>query len=344
MRTLTGISLSLLMLLCSCDAPYKRGKKGLEYKIIAEGKGDSLRIGQFMQVHIRQMVNNGKSDSLLNDTRTNGSPIIEPFDSSGIPPEYIDILTQVRRGDSLVMRVLVDSMFAQSPGAMPPFFKKGYRFVTTVKMVNIFANRAQADSAMAAEMKEQARKDSIENISILARQDKELQAYFKKNKIRAEKTELGTYVELIRPGTGPLIDTNVVVKTNYTGRTLDGKMFDSNTDSSMGHVQPFSVNMTSELDLGGSVIKGWLDGLKKLNKGAQARLYIPSPLAYGKQKVGEKIPAHSILMFDIEVLDITDRALARLDVEKKMRFKEERRKRYLDSMAKVQPKTKDAKK
>jgi len=182
-------------------------------------------------------------------------------------------------------------------------------------------------------------KDSIENIQILADEDKKLQEYFKKNNIKATKTELGAYVEMIQPGTGATIDTSVVVKPNYTGRTMDGKMFDSNTDSSKGHVEPFNVNMTNDMSLGNSVIKGWTDGLKTLSKGAKAKFYIPSPLAYGKQKVGEDIPASSILVFDIEVLDVLNKEQARKEMEAKREERKLKQQHFMDSIKKAMPDT-----
>jgi FKBP-type peptidyl-prolyl cis-trans isomerase len=307
MRKFSSLLLAVT-LLSACQQGFKKGEKGLEYKLISEGSGPTVKIGDFIQMHLGQYISDGKKDSLLNDTRKTG-PVIEPFDSSSVPPEYFKILSQLKKGDSMVIRLLVDSMFAQNPGAIPPFMKKGNYFVTTVRVLNIFSSKSQADSAMAAEEAIVERKKAIEDAATIKKEDMVLQDYFKKNNITGVvKSSLGAYVQINQPGTGPIIDTSVVVKVNYTGRTMDGKMFDSNTDSSKGHVQPFSVNMTNDMSLGNSVIKGWIDGLKLLNKGAKAKFFIPSPLAYGKQKMGEDIPANSILIFDIEVLDVLTKA------------------------------------
>lgn len=338
MRKISLFSLAVI-LLAACQQNFKKGDKGLEYKIISTGKGPKIKTGQFMQLHIAQYINNGKTDSLLNDSRTNGAPIIEPFDSTTVPPEYFKILSQVKKNDSLVIRLIVDSMFAQNPTSMPPFIKKGYHFITTVKVVNIFNTREQADSANVAEMKIKQVKDSIESIKILAQDDKTLQDYFKKNNIKATKTPLGAYVEMIQPGAGTIIDTSVVVKVNYTGRTLDGKMFDSNTDSSKGHVEPLVVNLTNDMSLGTSVIKGWTDGLKTINKGTKAKFYIPSPLAYGKQKMGEDLAANSILIFDIEVLDVLNKEQAKAEADAKKMERKMKQKLYMDSLKKAMPDT-----
>jgi hypothetical protein len=120
---------------------------------------------------------------------------------------------------------------------------------------------------------------------------------------------------------------------------MDGTLFDSNTDPSKGHVEPFNVNLTDDVELGAGVIKGWTDGLKMLNKGAKAKFYIPSPLAYGKQKVGNDIKENSILIFDIEVVDVLNRAQAKAVVEAKKKMMKAKQERFYDSIKKAMPDT-----
>lgn len=148
--------------------------------------------------------------------------------------------------------------------------------------------------------------------------DEALQKYFAEKNIKVQKSPKGMYVEIITPGTGNNIDTNVVVEVNYTGRNFAGKTFDSNTDPAFNHVEPFYVNMTSDPTLGNGVIAGWIDGLKMLNKGAKARFYIPSGLGYGARGVSAEITPFSNLIFDIEVKDILTKEQAKANAEKEM--------------------------
>ncbi len=338
MRRISYLFVAVL-LFSACKQAFKKGDKGLEYKVIADGNGPKVKIGDYMQMHISQTYNNGKIDSVLSDTRTSSGPIIEHFDSTALPPEYITILGQMRKGDSLVIRMLTDTMFAQNPGTMPGFMKKGHYFCTTVKLLNIFTTQAQMDSARAKEFVIKHSRDSIETAATMKKDDKTLQELFKKLNINVSKAPLGTYVQIIDSGSGAFIDTSVVVVTNYTGKTMEGKMFDSNTDPSKGHVEPFKVNMTNDPGLGNGVIKGWTDGMTLLKKGAKAKFYIPSGLAYGNQKAGEDIAANSILIFDIEIVDVLSRAQAQKEIDEKRKKREESQKRFLDSMKKLQPDT-----
>lgn len=332
MRNISLLAI-VAILFSSCGQDFKKGDKGLEYKITATGSGEKLKVGNFLQMHVCQIISDGKKDTIVNDTRRNGTPIIEPFDSTSIPPEYFKIIAQLRKGDSLTIRLLVDSMYKDNPGAMPPFMKKGNYFLTTVKLLDVFKNQTQMETARKKDMQLKMEKDSIENIQILAKEDKELQAYFKKNNITGlQKTALGTYVQITQPGTGAMIDTSVVVVTNYTGSLLNGKKFDSNTDSTFKHTEPFNVNMTNDYTLGGPVIKGWTDGLKLLNKGAKAKFFVPSVLGYGKQKMGEMIPENAILIFDIEVANVLSKTEAKVANEKKLKLKKDIEKKFYDSL------------
>lgn len=335
MQKINFLLLFVVVSFTACQPNFKKGEKGLEYKIISTGSGEKLKAGDFMKMEISQIANNGKKDSILNDTRQNSGAVIEQLDSNTIPPEYYKVIAQAKKGDSIVFRILTDSMFAQNPGAMPSFFKKGCYYTTTVKLVDVFHSAAQADSARAADREIAMKKDSIESVAMMAKDDKTLQDYFKKNNIHPTKTALGTYVLILQPGTGPNADTSVVVSTNYTGRLLDGKMFDSNTDPSKGHVEPFDVNLTNDRTLGGNVIKGWKDGLQQLNKGAKAKFFIPSSLAYGKQRAGAEITPNSILVFDIEVVDIISKEKARAATVEKMKSFKLKQKLMIDSMAKL---------
>ncbi|MEO8768994.1 MAG: FKBP-type peptidyl-prolyl cis-trans isomerase [Ferruginibacter sp.] len=321
---------------CQQNADFKKGKEGIEYKIISSGNGDRIKVGEFMQIQVAQLYANGQKDSVLQDSRNDRGPLIEQLDSVSTPKAYYEILEQLRSGDSLVLRLLTDSAFSKNPTSMPKFFKKGHFLITTVKVLNVFKTRQSADSARISQMKISQAKDSIKEAEVLIKDDKRLQEYFAKNNIKAVKTPMGAYVEIIQPGSGANVDTSSIAVIKYTGKTIDGKEpFDSNTDSSKGHTEPLKVNMTKERIAGTiNVIKGWTDGLPYLNKGAKAKMYIPSPLGYGSQAQGDVIPANSILIFDIEVADIISKDVAKAEAKEMVEKNKLKQRAYMDSMTK----------
>lgn len=119
-----------------------------------------------------------------------------------------------------------------------------------------------------------------------------IDAYLSNNSIVAESTTEGLKYEITTSGNGdfPAVGTSVVV--NYTGKLLDGTVFDSNNKG------------TFSFPLGqGRVIQGWDIGIALLSKGGKATLYIPSGLAYGTRGAGGTIGPNEVLIFDVQLVD-----------------------------------------
>lgn len=312
--------LMAVILFASCKErdSFKKGDNGLSYKIISSTSEPVIKPGEIMQLEIIQYYQTGGKDSLLQDSRENFIPVLESLDSTTLPIEYYNIFKQTKKGDSIVIKMLSDSVFKDNSNPMPPFFKKGHILLTSIKIVDVFKDRETAE-ARRKELMAIAQKKQEEKVLEHEKTDDEaLQKYFAEKNIKVQKSPKGMYVEIITPGTGNNIDTNVVVEVNYTGRNFAGKTFDSNTDPAFNHVEPFYVNMTSDPTLGNGVIAGWIDGLKMLNKGAKARFYIPSGLGYGARGVSAEITPFSNLIFDIEVKDILTKEQAKANAEKEM--------------------------
>ncbi|MGE4132625.1 MAG: FKBP-type peptidyl-prolyl cis-trans isomerase [Bdellovibrionales bacterium] len=122
------------------------------------------------------------------------------------------------------------------------------------------------------------------------------QAFMDQNKQAegVQTTESGLQYKIIEPGEGASpTDENVVV-VHYTGVLADGTEFDSSVKR--GQPAEFPVR---------GVIPGWTEGLKLLKKGGKAKFWIPPELGYGDRR-RPNIPANSVLIFDVELLDIKD--------------------------------------
>jgi len=103
----------------------------------------------------------------------------------------------------------------------------------------------------------------------------------------------GLQYKVITAGTGAMAVDGDQVTTHYTGKFIDGKVFDSSV--SRGEPATFGVNQ---------VIKGWTEALKLMPEGSKWELYIPYDLAYGAQGRPPQIPQYSMLIFEIELLDV----------------------------------------
>jgi FKBP-type peptidyl-prolyl cis-trans isomerase len=194
------------------------------------------------------------------------------------------------QGDSAVIRTPVDSM-KKAGNQLMPWMKEGMMIEYEVVMVSV---RSEAEEKKYLEEKSAVQKGI---------DDAMLQEYFKKNNITAQKTSSGLYYTISREGTGELGKPGNTYSVSYTGKLLNGKAFDSNTDTAFHHKEPLNIEIGK-----GRVIKGWDEGILLMKKGTKATLYIPSTLAYGPQEQ-RNIPANSVLVFDVEVLDIMDPAM-----------------------------------
>jgi len=113
-----------------------------------------------------------------------------------------------------------------------------------------------------------------------------------KKKPNVKVTASGLQYEVVAEGSGESPKASDVVKVHYTGTLIDGTKFDSSVDR----------NEPAEFPVGG-VIKGWTEALQLMKPGAKFKLAIPSDLAYGPQG-RPSIPANSVLLFDVELLEI----------------------------------------
>lgn len=115
-------------------------------------------------------------------------------------------------------------------------------------------------------------------------------AYAAANGINATRHSSGVYYEIISPGSGTAPSPNSRVYVTYTGKLLDGRVFDQQANSDQTGWQL------------GTLIAGWQIGLPLIQKGGEIKLIIPSSLAYGCQN--GPLPQNSVLYFDIHLVDV----------------------------------------
>lgn len=293
--------LAVAVVIASCGGgSYKKTKTGLLYKIINNGSGKNLKQGDFFELQIGATVyTGGKKDTVLGEAKTTNQ--IVPMDSVQIPADYITIFGQAKKGDSIIVRQSTDSIIKASGGQVAPFIKKGGFIVTSYKVVNVFSNRQAADSAFAIIMTEARKQDSVKKIAQMQTDDKLIQEFLAKNKINAVKTALGCYVQVLNPGAGAKPDSGKQVSVMYTGLSFDGTKFDSNVDTTFGHPEALKF-VVGQMGM----ISGFQDGVMQIGKGGKVKVFVPSALAYGAQGSPPKIKPNENLIFELELVDITN--------------------------------------
>lgn len=114
-----------------------------------------------------------------------------------------------------------------------------------------------------------------------------------------QTTPSGLQYKVLQEGTGPTPKATDTVTVHYTGKLIDGTVFDSSTER--GQPIAFPVN---------GVIPGWTEALQLMKVGSKWQLFVPSDLAYGERGAGRDIGPNSTLIFDVELLAIGDKTQA----------------------------------
>lgn len=103
----------------------------------------------------------------------------------------------------------------------------------------------------------------------------------------------GLQYQVLKAGSGQTPKATSKVKVDYEGRLIDQTVF----DSSIARNQPVEFQVSQ-------VIAGWTEGLQLMKEGAKYRFFIPARLGYGEIGSGDSIAPNSMLIFDIELIQV----------------------------------------
>lgn len=106
-------------------------------------------------------------------------------------------------------------------------------------------------------------------------------------------TESGLQYQVVNSGSGKVPTASDEVTVHYTGKLIDGTVFDSSVER--GEPATFGV---------GQVISGWTEALQLMHEGDKFMLFIPSELGYGERGAGGQIPPYAALIFEVELIKV----------------------------------------
>lgn len=271
---------------------YEKNQNGLYYQFFSQNDGEMPQVGDLLEVSICCMVND--STPLIPNTR-NIMKLQEPAFAGDIN----EGLAMMHKGDSASFIVNIDSTFKYLFGqpTLPAEFNS-----TDVMRFEVKVNDFYPEKVYAQNYANEVKNRNAERVAALqndypeetAKAANALAAYLAKNNIVAEPTETGLYYVVTEEGNGEHPEVGKPVTMHYTGKLLDGTVFDSSVERD----EPFQFVLGV-----GQVIPGWDEGVQLMTKGEKGVLYIPYYLGYGERQAGDKIVPFSNLIFDVELID-----------------------------------------
>ncbi len=267
------------------DISVEPTNSGLYYIPVKKGSGRKANKGEMVKIHMTVSLIDGMK---IFSTKDRGEPIEyefgRKFDTEGLE----EAVGMMRKGGKA--NLIVPSKIAFGAQQRGQVIEPYSTLLYEVELVDI-RNKAAYDKEQEAKRNQQ----QAEQNQMEGQEDVLLQKYLKENDITAKPLESGLiYIEQ-KKGTGPQAVPGVNVKVHYTGKLLDGTVFDSSVERG----EPFGFVLGQ-----GRVIKGWDEGIALMREGGKATLIIPSSLGYGSRGAGNRIPPFSTLVFDVELVSV----------------------------------------
>ena len=280
---------------CQEKSPYEGyeiNENGLNYRFYTQNEGETPAKGDIIEVVFGCTVND---TTPIIPNMPNLFKLEEPLFAG----DFFEGLAMMHKGDSASFIVNIDSTFTTFFGqpSLPEEFNP-----TDVMKFDVKVNDFYPESEYKARMATKAREAAAERIEKMktdypeetAKAAQELQDYLTAQGITAEPTASGLVYVMTQEGNGEKPADGQMVKVHYTGKLLDGTVFDSSVEREEPIQIPIGV---------GQVIPGWDEGIMLMSKGEKGVLYIPYYLAYGDRGAGADIPAFANLMFEVELID-----------------------------------------
>lgn len=288
------------LFLFSCQPEIQKTESGLEYKIFRNGSGVEAKSGSTVKLHYSQV---------LHDTVTSTTRGKMPYYKALIPGtifayDPFEVLIQgVREGDSIVVIQRMDSLLKKGRlSQLPPHLKPEDALEVRIKVLKVFPFELMrpnySDSLVHADKAaERALLDSIHTIQ----GPKRVEAYLAKQNIQAARNSHGTWVQLIEPGNGMVADSGKWVQAKFTLQTLQGKVLDSNIDTSFRKDGPL------KFQVGSGYLPASVDrSIRALQQGTHAKIYIPAMIALNDLTGPTEQPSYDDMIFEIILEEVRE--------------------------------------
>lgn len=295
---LVALTMAAFMTGCKSDK-FKTTKDGLKYRFITENpSGNQAQPGD---VIVGEMTL--KLDTVvLFSNEGNPDRILQVMAEGMFKGDIQEGLQMLHVGDKAIFAIEADSMarfFQESQ--MPPMYQRGagQLFTYEISVSDIVTKEELAQEQ--ANMMEQVQHNQ-------EHEGEDLKAYIDANFPNAKPTASGLYIIVNKKGDGPKVAAGKTVSMDYTGRLLDGTIFDSSREADAKEAGKYNAQRPYEpmtYVVGQQpLIPGWDEGVMGQTEGSDITIVMPSSLGYGARGAGNDILPYSPLRFDITIVSV----------------------------------------
>jgi FKBP-type peptidyl-prolyl cis-trans isomerase len=273
---------------------FKSAETGYQYKIVKKGGGPVFKNNHYILMNMDYYYEN---DSLLFTSTEKNMPVTMHYidtiwERSG---QIYHGLKKLKVGDSAIFRVNCSDLFEISfRGNIPYGLSPNGEITLHVGIINMLTPgefrmwQANLFKERQDRINEKIEEQLFEDITLIDN-------YLEESGIIPMELESGIRYVIQDPGNGDQPERGDRVVVHYTGYLLDGTQFNSSYD----------IQEPYEFILGaGNVIKAWDEGLALMSEGAKYTFYVPSTLAYGANELGKLVGPNTVVVFDLELLEI----------------------------------------
>ncbi|MCL2434969.1 MAG: FKBP-type peptidyl-prolyl cis-trans isomerase [Lentimicrobiaceae bacterium] len=287
MKKLTKLMIALVALValgtaCSKYPGFKKDKEeGFYYKFYVENKHEvKPQIGDIVDVTYNFRI----KDSIL----VKDAPLYDQIIESLYAGDVYAALRKMHLGDSATFILDGIAFFQHFMGQPWPFETDELYFDVILHQIT---PQEEYEEIQAQQLREY--EAMIEELRLA--EGGLIRDYIERNNIRVQPTANGLYLVRTVNGGGKAIKAGSRVMVHYTGKLLDGTIFDSSVERG----EPFEVTVGE-----GFVIPGWEEALLLMRGGDKATVLIPSRLAYGSRGAGYVIMPYTPIVFEIEIISV----------------------------------------
>ena len=291
------MALTLAAFMTACNSNnFKQTENGLLYRFETQNsEGAQPQAGDLL---VGELILRIENDTLFNNT---GNPdrIFQVAEAPMFKGDIVEGLHMMHVGDKAIFKIPADSIGNfMMESQMPPQYKKGsgqyfYYEITLHELVT----KDELAQEQANFIEEMNLRKGIEPATLVE--------YITKYNITAKPTKSGLYIIVNKKGDGPKVATGKKVSVNYTGRLLDGTLFDTSREADAREAKkyqegreygPMTYTVGSQ-----PMIKGWEEGVMGQPAGSDITLVMPSELAYGARGAGRDILPYSPLVYNLTI-------------------------------------------